>query len=504
VQTVPVDSDETLGGRYRLVELLGEGGMSAVWRAHDEVLRRPVAVKVLSSRHLTDDDFRERIRAEALAAAGLSHPHIASVYDFGESLGSHRERVPYVVMELLDGRSLADMVSDGPLAPRQAMRICAEVASALAAAHARGIVHRDVKPGNVMVTPNGAKVVDFGIAAAAGELADFESAAIMYGTPAYLAPERLEDGPAVTATDVYALGLLLYRLLTGHLPWSAETTTQILRAHVYVEPKSLPRQSGLPAAVSALYQRCLEKDPANRPTAAEAARILADAAGISVSLPQDTGPGGTDTTDVPTVPRASRGRRRTRIAAVSLGLAGVIAALIVGATKFAGAGADDDKTQDKAVPANQAGLQGSAGLGGTSAPGSPPGSSSTAASSGNNPATQPLPGTTVGVPTAAATNGPTSGATSPTGASGAGGVSQVEKFESQGGTVSIRCEGTKPVLVEQVAKAGYESRIVSTSPEIGVRFKSGTMTPAKVRVIASCTAAGAPSFRERINDPADA
>ncbi|WP_239153229.1 serine/threonine-protein kinase [Virgisporangium aliadipatigenens] len=500
-----MESDETLGGRYRLVELLGEGGMSAVWRAHDEVLRRPVAVKVLSSRHLTDDGFRERIRAEALAAAGLSHPHIASVYDFGESLGTRRERVPYVVMELLDGRSLADVVSDGPLTPRQAMRICAEVASALAAAHARGIVHRDVKPGNVMVTPNGAKVVDFGIAAAAGELADFESAAIMYGTPAYLAPERLEDGPAVTATDVYALGLLLYRLLTGQLPWSAETTTQILRAHVYVEPKSLPRQTGLPIAVTTLYQRCLEKDPANRPTAAEAARILADAAGISVSLPGSPSFKNGDTSDFPTVPRVSPARRRARFAGAAVAAVALVAAVVVGATQLAGAGAED-RSGDRGLPANkQAAQDANAGLGatgGSTGPGTPPGGTSGAPPTSGNGA-QPIPGSTV-VPSNGSTTGSSPvGGGSPSGPGGAATNSQVVEFETKAGHVSVRCSGTTAVYVTHSTFEGYSSKVPAAAPNVVVRYRSDTLTPMKVKITISCaTGKPDPDIRES-NNPSD-
>lgn len=267
--------DELLAGRYRLLERLGSGGMSAVHRAYDEVLERDVAVKVLVG---SDANARKRIRAEALAAARLSHPHVTSVYDYGES-PLDGARVPFVVLELLSGATLEQRLAAGPLPPRAGLRVCAEVASALAAAHAQGLVHRDIKPDNVMLTPTGAKVLDFGIAAVAGDPEiDFEGR--LLGTPAYLAPERLAAGEVLPACDVYALGLLLHRVLTGRLPSGAEGR----RAHVHVEPDPLPEIVGVPAEVHRLYRWCLARDPADRPPAAEAARILRAAAGEGTTL----------------------------------------------------------------------------------------------------------------------------------------------------------------------------------------------------------------------------
>ena len=271
-----MEAVEYLAGRYRLIERLGAGGMSVVWRAYDEVLVRPVAVKVLASRLASDPDSRERIRAEARAAARLSHPYITSVYDFGESPLRGGEPMPFVVMELVDGKPLDELLDEGPLPWQLAVETCAQVASALAAVHARGLVHRDVKPANVMLTAAGAKVVDFGISAIAGDAA--ERGRQVLGTPAYIAPERLDGGLADAACDVYALGLVLYRALTGSLPWDAETTTQMLSAHCYVPPEPLPRVAGLPAAVARLCERCLDKDPARRPTAPAVRRLLAPVA----------------------------------------------------------------------------------------------------------------------------------------------------------------------------------------------------------------------------------
>ena len=248
MSTTDLPGSSLLANRYRLVERLGAGGMSVVWRGFDEVLGRQVAVKVLPPSTSADPSFRRRLRAEAQAAARLSHPHITNVYDYGEATTVDGEPVPYVVMELVDGESLAAVLARVRRLPwPAAVRICAEVSAALAAAHARGIVHRDVTPANVMLTPTGAKVVDFGISALIGEN-DIDPDGSLLGTPAYLAPERLEGGQVSPATDVYAVGLLIYRTLIGQLPWDVGTTTALLRAHQYTEPEPLPPVEGLPAA----------------------------------------------------------------------------------------------------------------------------------------------------------------------------------------------------------------------------------------------------------------
>lgn len=303
MSTSDLPGSSLLAGRYRLVERLGAGGMSVVWRGFDEVLGRQVAVKVLPPSTSADPAFRRRLRAEAQAAARLSHPNITNVYDYGEATTVDGEPVPYVVMELIDGESLAAVLARARKLPWQhAVRITAEVAAALAAAHARGIVHRDVTPANVMLTPTGAKVVDFGISALIGEN-DIDPDGSLLGTPAYLAPERLEGGQVSPATDVYAVGLLIYRTLIGQLPWDVGTTTALLRAHQYVEPDPLPPVEGLPAEVDALVGRCLEKRPADRPSSAELASILA---GLSAGAPAvargyvpDWSGNGEDTTILP-------------------------------------------------------------------------------------------------------------------------------------------------------------------------------------------------------------
>ncbi|PZF93084.1 serine/threonine-protein kinase [Micromonospora deserti] len=284
------DGAQLLGERYRLIEQLGAGGMSVVWRGYDEVLGRQVAVKVLASRLASDRAFGHRIRIEAQAAARLCHPNITNVYDYGESeqVGL---TVPYVVMELVDGESLTGRLRRGELPRREALTIGAEVASALTTAHSRGVVHRDVTPGNVMLTATGVKVVDFGISALVGEKEKGGDGPLL-GTPAYLAPERLDNGQVSPATDVYAVGLLLYRMLTGRLPWQASTTTQMLRAHMYHDPEPMPPE--FPDDVRDLVHRCLAKRPGDRPATAEVARTLAAAAGMTAAVPVSPAAGPVD------------------------------------------------------------------------------------------------------------------------------------------------------------------------------------------------------------------
>ncbi|WP_088961450.1 serine/threonine-protein kinase [Micromonospora purpureochromogenes] len=273
-----MDAGSLLDGRYRLLDRLGAGGMSVIWRAHDEVLGRDVAVKLLSPELAADPQLLHRIRAEARSAARLRHPNIVEVYDYGEDADGDGPPVPYVVMEVVEGRSLAQLLTAGPLPWRVAVLVCAQVAAALAAAHRRGIVHRDIKPGNVMVAGVGVKLVDFGISATSGDPDGLSEG--LLGTPAYLAPERLEQGAVRPAADVYALGLLLYRTLAGRLPWQASTTTQMLTAHRYQEPAALPDLTDLPAEIGDLCRRCLAKDPADRPPATEAASVLGAVAGL--------------------------------------------------------------------------------------------------------------------------------------------------------------------------------------------------------------------------------
>ncbi|MGC4896821.1 serine/threonine-protein kinase [Micromonospora sp. DT31] len=278
----------TLGGRYELEQRAGLGGMSEVWRAHDRVLDRTVAVKLISPGLDCDATSVERIRAEARSAARLVHPNVASVHDFGTAALPDGRPVPYIVMELAEGETLAAHLRSGPLDWRIAVRVCAEVCAALAAAHAHGIVHRDVKPANVILTPCGVKVLDFGIATPAGA-PDRSPDGIVVGTPAYLAPEQFDRKPATPAADMYALGVLLYYCLTGNLPYAAGSAgLPGSRRGRSVRP--LPEVPGLPPEVVDLCRRCLDDDPAARPTSPMAALLLAEAVDARVYVPMTAVP----------------------------------------------------------------------------------------------------------------------------------------------------------------------------------------------------------------------
>ncbi|MET8230576.1 serine/threonine-protein kinase [Micromonospora sp. NPDC005298] len=259
-----------LHDRYVLHERIGLGGMSEVWRADDEVLGRPVAVKVLAGQLAADPQLRATIQREARAAARLTHPHVTQVYDYAEATLAGDVVVPYLVMELVDGHNLADRLRTGPLPWPEAVRVAGQIAAALAAAHRIGVVHRDVKPGNVMLTDTGAKVLDFGIAALGG--LDSQSGEPLMGTPAYFAPERLRAGPPDPASDVYALGALLYRTLTGQAPLPVQSWEDALDVHRRGTPVPPLRVAGLPADVAELTLACLSADPARRPSAAHLAR----------------------------------------------------------------------------------------------------------------------------------------------------------------------------------------------------------------------------------------
>ncbi|MEU4337723.1 serine/threonine-protein kinase [Micromonospora lupini] len=274
----------TLDGRYQLEQRIGVGGMSEVWRAHDRVLDRPVAVKLISPGPEGLHGTVDRIRTEARSAARLVHPNVASVHDFGTSSTLPGRRSPYIVMELAEGETLAAHLRAGPLDWRISVRVCAEVAAALSAAHASGIVHRDVKPANVMLTPVGVKVLDFGIATAAGA-ADPMPDGVVLGTPAYLAPEQLDGTPATPAADMYALGVLLYYCLTSRLPYQANNAAELLTERRSRPPEPLPEIDGLPPEVSELCRSCLADDPAERPTSLVAALLLAEAVDARVYVP---------------------------------------------------------------------------------------------------------------------------------------------------------------------------------------------------------------------------
>jgi serine/threonine-protein kinase len=264
---------DLLARRYRLIDRVGAGGMSVVWRARDEVLDRLVAVKWLGSELADDELFRDLVRREAWATARIKHPAVAAVYDYGEVPGYDGQSLAYVVMEMLDGESLAQRLRLGPVPWRETVAICAEVADALATTHEQGVVHRDISPDNVMLTSTGLRVFDFGIAAPIGE-PDDDATGSTFGTPAYVAPERLDGQPAQTATDVYSLGVLMFEMLTGQPPFPEDTWDPEAALRFRPAPR-LRGVPGLPAAIVRLCQRCLAYEAAQRPPAREVADRLA-------------------------------------------------------------------------------------------------------------------------------------------------------------------------------------------------------------------------------------
>ena len=252
-----------IGGRYRLTAPLGEGGMSTLWRAVDQQLDREVAVKILRPQYSADPGFAARFRQEARAAASLSHPSIVSVYDYGTDPDGETQ---YIVMELVEGRDLAAILHErGRLSTDDAVQVAIAVASALEAAHRRGIVHRDVKPGNILITDDGdVKVTDFGIARAVSE-ASMTVTGTTLGSVHYFSPEQARGDEVTGRSDVYALGIVLYEMLTGRRPFEGDSAAGVALKRLTEHPPR-PMIAGQPLAVGleAILRRALEREPEDR------------------------------------------------------------------------------------------------------------------------------------------------------------------------------------------------------------------------------------------------
>ena len=276
------DTSALVAGRYRLEGRIAVGGVGEVWRGTDEVLGRPVAVKLLRAEYVQHPGTLARFRSEARHAGSLSHPGIAQVYDYGEA------ELPYLVMELVDGPSLAGVLASGPLDPGRAMDVVAQAAAGLQAAHRAGLVHRDIKPGNLLLGPGGqVKITDFGISHAAGS-APVTGTGMLLGTPAYLAPERVAGQPATPASDLYSLGVVAWECLAAGPPFTG-SPVEVAVAHRDRPLPPLP--AAVPADVAALVGDLTAKDPAARPpgagAAAERAGRLRDAMNSRSTLPID-------------------------------------------------------------------------------------------------------------------------------------------------------------------------------------------------------------------------
>jgi serine/threonine-protein kinase len=259
VPVVPASRGALLEDRYRLDEPIAAGGMGEVWQATDLVLDRPVAVKLLRPGFAGQEEGLARFRAEARHAGVLSHPGIAKIYDYREG------DPPYLVMELADGPSLARLLDEGPADPALTLSLIAQAARALQAAHEAGLVHRDIKPGNILLSQGRhVKITDFGIAYAAGS-APLTRPGVLLGTPAYLAPERALGAPATPAADLYALGIVAYQCLTGRVPFDGEPLAVAL---AHRERPLPPLPPAVPAEVAALVADLTAKDPSARPASA--------------------------------------------------------------------------------------------------------------------------------------------------------------------------------------------------------------------------------------------
>lgn len=349
----------TLGGRFQLTSRIAIGGMGEVWKAKDQILGRIVAIKVLKEEYTGDPGFLQRFRAEARHTALLNHVGIANVFDYGEEAGS-----AYLVMELVPGHPLSGILErEQVLSPDMTLSIISQTARALAVAHAQGLVHRDIKPGNLLITPdNRVKVTDFGIARLADQVPLTQTGQVM-GTAQYLAPEQATGQTATGSSDIYSLGVIGYECLTGHRPFSGESQIAIALAQVNDAPPPLPET--LPTPVRALLMSMLAKDPKNRPAnaikLAEAAEAIrnGDIATAHAAVPgmllfeSTTGPitAPVDTATAPTgVVTSPYGKEQSTTATSALPVLGAGAA---GAALGAAAASDNPLTRANALEAER-------------------------------------------------------------------------------------------------------------------------------------------------------
>ncbi len=271
--------DYVLGGRYRLDSFLASGGMGDVWRATDEVLDRSVAVKIMRPEASADPVFQQRFREEAMLTAGLSHHNIATLFDYGE-----HEEISYLVMELVEGPSLSQAIKDsGAFEVDRVRSVVGQMALALHAAHEAGVVHRDVKPANVLITEDGVvKLTDFGIARAANA-SQLTRTGETLGTPNYLSPEQAQGRSATPASDLYSLGVIAHELLSGRRPFDRGTPVATALAHISDPVPTLP--NSVPGDLLEIIGRCLAKDPDERPASAQDVALALGVPSAEAQLP---------------------------------------------------------------------------------------------------------------------------------------------------------------------------------------------------------------------------
>lgn len=249
-------------GTYRLISRLGAGGMGEVWRAEDTKLLRQVAIKILPAQLAADEEWKERFLREARTVAQLNHPNIATIYSIdqqGETL--------FIAMELIEGQSLAEVTAKGPMMPADAVRVAIHVCDGLSEAHAKGIIHRDIKPDNIILSPRFVKVLDFGIAKQIGGTADpsLTQGGMVVGTPHYMSPEQALGRAVDARTDIFSIGVVLYEMLSGSKPFVGEAVTEILLKIVMNEPRDIAQAAfGITPALASIIRRCMQKQPDDR------------------------------------------------------------------------------------------------------------------------------------------------------------------------------------------------------------------------------------------------
>src|SRR4051794_16326018 len=285
---MPLSLGTLLAGRYEITAPIAVGGMGEVWRARDRVLDRTVAAKVLRSEYTGDPNFLARFRNEARHTAALTHPNIASVYDYGETRDENGSTVAYLVMEFVEGQTLVSILhEEGRLPVDWTLHVLGQAADGLSAAHKAGVVHRDIKPGNLMVRPDGVvKLTDFGIAQAR-DATPLTRTGMVVGTAQYLSPEQAQGMEVTAASDVYSLGVVAYECLSGARPFDGASQVAIALAHINRPPPPLPAE--VPPAVRLLVERALAKDPADRfpdgGAFAEAVRRVAAGGTLAAAAP---------------------------------------------------------------------------------------------------------------------------------------------------------------------------------------------------------------------------
>ena len=347
---------ELIAGRYELEKLVGSGGMSNVFRAHDRLLERTVALKILHEQYTRDEDYVERFRREARAVAQLTHPNIVTVIDRGEQEGRQ-----FIVFEYIDGENLKELSNRGPLEVREAIRLSLQVARALSFAHERGLVHRDVKPQNVLLNDDGqAKVTDFGIARSLDVQGVTQTGTVL-GTSDYIAPEQARGQKVDPKTDIYSLGVVLYELLTGAVPYPGDNFVAVAMRHVNEPvPSVLERRPDCPVRLDLAIQRAMSKDPDDR---FESMAVFVDELeACDAELGGRGDEGATMIVPAARPRRPKRARRQRKLPLVPLALAALVAAAVaIGAFLLFDNGGDGGGTPDGSASTQRVKLLGVAG-----------------------------------------------------------------------------------------------------------------------------------------------